>query len=356
MAVPSPARLADEYAAAGARLHIVPMRRITTTEGAAYWARYATDWPVSVLRLAALARRIGADVVHTNSLHSWYGWAVARLLGRPHVWHAREIVVQSAAALRVERFLARRFADRLIAMSGAIAAQLDHPHLDVVVDDPDPTEWSPSLAGRFRRRAGIPDDAPLIGSAARIDTWKGFDVLVDAVPLIHAARPDARLVVAGAPVGGKDHYAADLARRAAALPGVDWLGPRRDLPELMADLDVFVQVSTQPEPFGLVHVEALASGVPIVAGDQGGPVEILAGALEGAGRLVRGGDPAALASAVVELLDLAVPGADARRRRPRLRPSSTGRYGAIFDEAIEARAGATPGRRLTLPSADPAAG
>ena len=82
-------------------------------------------------------------------------------------------------------------------------------------------------------------------------------------------------MVAGAAVAGKEDYAAWLEQRAAALPGVHWLGPRRDVGDLMADLDVFVQVSTEPEPFGLVIVEALASGVPVVAGAAGGPLEIL---------------------------------------------------------------------------------
>jgi glycosyltransferase involved in cell wall biosynthesis len=335
VAVPSAARLAAEYAAAGATLHVVAMRRITTTEGAGYWVRYVLGWPVAVLRLARLARTLGADVVHTNSLHSWYGWAVAPLVGRPHVWHAREIVVQSAAARRLERVLARRFADLVIAMSAAIAAQLDPVNLEIVIDDPDPGEWAPDRAGRFRAGLGIAEDVPLVGSVARIDTWKGFDTLLEAIPLIRRSRPDAVVVVAGAPVGGKDAYAAGLAARAAAIGGVHWLGPRRDVPDLMADLDVFVQVSTEPEPFGLVHVEALASGVPIVAGDEGGPVEILAGASPGAGVLVPPGDPAAIAAAVVGLLATAPADAAARRARPRLRSSAPGRYGALF-EAVTA--------------------
>ena len=331
VAVPSAARLADEYAAAGATVHIVAMHRITTTEGVGYWLRYGRDWPVSVLRLARLARRLDAGVVHSNSLHSWYGWAVARLVRRPHVWHAREIVVQSALALRVERVLARRFATRVIAMSGAIAAQLDPYNVEVVSDDPDPERWAPGRAGAFRAGAGIADDAPLVGSVARIDTWKGFDVLLDAVPLIRARHPGVVVVVAGAPVGGKEDYAAALASRAAALGGVRWLGPRRDVPELMADLDVFVQVSTAPEPWGLVHAEALASGVPVVAGSEGGPVEILAGAGAGAGRLVPAGDPAALAAAVAELLPALPSRTETRRLRRRLRPSAPGRYAAILE-------------------------
>ena len=71
------------------------MHRLSTSHGAAEWAATPpagrSPWP----RLARLARRLGVDVVHSNSLHTWYGWAAARLVRRPHVVHAREIVVQS---------------------------------------------------------------------------------------------------------------------------------------------------------------------------------------------------------------------------------------------------------------------
>src|SRR5262249_18560405 len=145
---------------------------------------------------------------------------------------------------------------------------------------------------------------PLIGSIARLDTWKGFDVLLDSWKDVRRARPDAELVIAGGSVAGKEDYAAGLRERARSLPGVAWLGPRGDVLEVLADLDVFGQVSTQPEPFGLVLVEALATGVPVVAGAAGGPLEILsaAGAGPAAGRLVTPGDAAALAGALLTLL------------------------------------------------------
>jgi glycosyltransferase involved in cell wall biosynthesis len=161
-------------------------------------------------------------------------------------------------------------------------------------------------------------------------------VLLDAVPELQRLRPGVELVIAGAPVGGKDGYAAGLQRRAAALPGVHWLGRREDVADLMADLDGFVQVSTEPEPFGLVLVEALASGVPIVAGAEGGPVEILAGASLEAGRLVEPGHPGALAQAVAAILPVGPSSVAARRDRPPLRPVSRARFADLFDGVIEA--------------------
>src|SRR4029450_11780928 len=100
------------------------------------------------------------------------------LPARPPVCPARGIVVQSTAALRLERWLAKRFAARVIAISGAVAAQLDARNLVIVRDQADPAEFSPGRAGAFRARAGIPDTAPLVGSVGRVDTWKGLDVRV----------------------------------------------------------------------------------------------------------------------------------------------------------------------------------
>src|SRR4051812_36045545 len=107
--MPAPSPLAEELEHAGACLHVVPMRRISTSHGPRDWLAYLAGWPVAVVRLWRLARRVDADLIHSNSLHSWYGWAVARLARRPHVWHAREIVGQSSAALKLERFLAGHF-------------------------------------------------------------------------------------------------------------------------------------------------------------------------------------------------------------------------------------------------------
>jgi glycosyltransferase involved in cell wall biosynthesis len=331
IALPGPSPLAQEFEAAGATLHVVPMARLSTSHGAGEWGGYAVGWPVAVARLTALARRLHADVVHSNSLHTWYGWAAARVLGLPHVVHAREIVVQSGAALRVERALCRYFATRVIAVSYAVAAQLDPANVVVLDEYLDPEEFSPAHAGEFRARVGIAADVPLLGAVARLDPLKGLDVLLDATAIARDTRPDLQLVIVGSPVLGQDAYASVLRARVADTPGAQLLEPRTDVPDVMADLDVLAFPSVEPESYGLVLVEALASGTPVVASDDGGPPEIVARATPGTARVVPVGDAEALAAA---LLDLLPEQTSPERRRARL-PAFTSpapRFAEVFRE------------------------
>ena len=352
LVLPGVSPLTSEYHGAGATLHTVPMARISGGHGAREWAGYAGGWPLAVGRITRLARQLGADVIHSNSLHSWYGWAAAAALRRPHVWHAREIVVQSAAALRLERVLTRRFATEVVCMSQAIADQLDARRLVVIRETVDEQEYRPDRAGAFRARVGIPDDVPLVGAAGRLDTWKGFAVLLDAFEQARLRRPEIHLVVAGGPVVGKEAYAEGLARRAAGIEHVHWIGHRSDMAELHADLDLFALASTEPEPYGLVAVEALASGAPIVVTDTGGAAEILERAPAGSGRTVPPDDAGALAEAMAELLPAG--SSSAVRRATRLAPTAL-RDAPILDGLSAGRTVAGP-VRAGLASPEPPEG
>ena len=138
-----------------------------------------------------------------------------------------------------------------------------------------------------------------IGYVGRLEPFKGVDVLIEAVALV----PGSELLVVG---DGPEHAA--LARHVAerglaARVRFRGYAPLEELPGLYRSLDALVVPSIETpawvEQFGRVAVEAMASGVPVVASDSGALPEVL----DGAGLLVPPGDPVALAEALARLRD-----------------------------------------------------
>ncbi len=174
-----------------------------------------------------------------------------------------------------------------------------------------------------RAELGVGPDERLVGVFGRLQRWKGQDVFVAASAEIRRARPTTRFVVVGGSVFGLEpEYREELKRTAAALGLADQLrftGFRTDVPRLMAACDVVCHTSRVPEPFGLVVLEAMALGRPVVATEGGGPSEIISSPELGV--LIPHEDPGAMARAVIALLD------DAETRR---------RMGALAAEHVAA--------------------
>jgi glycosyltransferase involved in cell wall biosynthesis len=129
-----------------------------------------------------------------------------------------------------------------------------------------------------------------IGLLGQISSHKGHD---DAVEAMRRLGNGFRLLIAGE---GAASYAAALKERAAGLP-VEFLGfvsPE----EFFERIDILI-VPSHEEPFGIVILEAMAAGIPVIASACGGPLEIISSPLEGV--LVRPRDAAALANAIQSL-------------------------------------------------------
>jgi phosphatidylinositol alpha-mannosyltransferase len=127
---------------------------------------------------------------------------------------------------------------------------------------------------------------------------KGFKYLLRAMPLVHQQFPDARLVVAG---GGNAAKFENLIER-YGVRNVDFIGlvSAQDLPRYYASCDVFCAPSVSGESFGIVLLEAMASGRAVVAGDITGYRSVMTHGQEGL--LAKPRDPQALALAIVRLL------------------------------------------------------
>ena len=313
VALPSDGPFVARLQGAGAEVAVLPrMRKLTSRKGAAGLAMFGAGYPMGVASLASLVRRKRIDLVHTNTIHNLYGWAAARLTGRPHVWHVREIVWQNAALRNLERSLALNCSARVVVTSRAVGEMFERdgalpPQVVTIANGVDTARFAPGASDRVRRDFDIADGAPLIGAAARLDVWKGLDDFIDAAAVVHRARPDARFVIAGGPIEGLESYASTLHEQARGrgLTGVlhfaGWKYGPEAMPEFHRSLDVFVLPSREPEPFGLVVLEAMASARPVIATAQGGPLEIVVDGTTGV--LVEPRNPEAMARAMVALVD-----------------------------------------------------
>ena len=156
---------------------------------------------------------------------------------------------------------------------------------------------SPERLAALRAELAVPPGVPMVVTVARLVAEKGIGTLIDAVVIVRRTVPDAVFVVVG-----EGDLATPLGDRARQL-GVDgvvrFAGFRADATDVIAAADVFV-LPSPAEPFGLVLLEAMALGRPVVATAAGGPLEIVVD--RQTGRLVPPSDPAALAGAIVDLL------------------------------------------------------
>jgi phosphatidylinositol alpha-mannosyltransferase len=246
----------------------------------------------SVSMLATLA----ADGPVVATFHAYLERSRLMRLGGPVLRRVhRRIDVSIAVSEAAAGFLRR-------VISGPIVIVPNGVDLDRFADPGPPAEGLP--VGR------------LILWVSRLDPQKGFGVMVRAFEDLARGRPEAFLVVAG---DGRDRQAlerlSDGARRRVVHLGTV---PHQDLPRYHAAADVFVAAATGQESFGIVLVEAMAAGVPVVATDISGYREVVRAGVDGL--LVPPEDPTALARAVGRVLDepdLALALAEAGRERAR---------------------------------------
>jgi len=267
--------------------------------------------PGAIWRVAREIARWRANVVHTSSAKAQLvAGLAAGMRGTPCVWHVMDIL---DAASPLTHLALRVPATRYLAVSRAVRDQLVRlgvPAARVHVIYPGVESASLACpaareqAMALRRALGVANGTPVVTLVGRLQRWKGQHVLLAAAPRVLAQVPAVRFWIVGdALFGLEPGYPAELRRQAAALgveAHVHFLGHRGDVPALLHASTVVVHASVRPEALGLVVLEGMAAGRPVVAARAGGPTEIIVDGVTGV--LVPPGDAAALAEALVGLL------------------------------------------------------
>jgi glycosyltransferase involved in cell wall biosynthesis len=281
--------------------------------------------PRSLAHLICLLRSHRPDAVQCWMYHAnLFGGIAARLAGRiPVVWGLRQSDLDPARTKATTRLIARLGArlsralpTRILACADAVrrvhvAMGYDDGRMAVIPNgfDTDVFRPDPDARRRVRHERGIADSALVVGLPARFDPQKDHATFLAAAARVLAAQPDTVFVLCGE---GMTLANAALTRLIgdAGLPAtaLRLLGERRDMPAVMASLDVIVSSSAFGEGFPNVLGEGMAAGAIPVATDSGDSQAIV----DGIGTVVPPRDPVALAHAIGNVLQLTP---DERKRR-----------------------------------------
>ena len=273
------------------------------------------SWPSTRAKLAQILKQEGADIVHLRSrVPAWIALPVTKKLGIATV---STIHSKFAPSSMFKHIYNRKMlgADKVIVISDYVKSILEthyarHISLDevqVIHRGVDTEIFDPKAVNQRRivaeaERVGLPDDGQVVMLAGRPTSWKGYDILIEAVARLENDRLCLLLLGAG---DGEPKFVDRLHQLAlkTGLGGrVRIAGSSLDMPAAMMLADVVAMPSVQPEPFGRVAVEAQAMGRPVVAFAHGGAIESLLD--QKTGWLATPGDVASLADALNSALSL----------------------------------------------------
>jgi glycosyltransferase involved in cell wall biosynthesis len=280
----------------------VPVKIIPAHDSSSY-IKYR---PGRVLELARALRAGNYDLVHTHLFQAdIIGGLAARLAGIPRT--VKSLHNMGAWKKPYHLFADRVFAgrpDRVICCSHHLAeSAIRQEHLDparvvTIHHGVDVSRFRPDIdRGAYRESLGLDPFARIVGTIGRPIKEKGHRYLLDAVPEIRAAHPDAQILVVG---DGPLRPEMNEWIRARGLEAVvKFVGARGDVPELLSLMDVFVFPSLM-EGLGIAVLEAMAARVPVIASAIRPLSEIVRHGENGL--LVEPRNAAALAAAVNRLL------------------------------------------------------
>lgn len=241
--------------------------------------KYINDFINSLLYLRKIVKKNNIDVIYTNTSVVFPGGVIAKLCGKKSIWHIREII-SNKYERKVVSIIVNMFSDVIIANSKATAEAITNKIEKVKVV----YNAIEAIEDRDEKDSIIKSDKITIGMAGRINRWKGQKLFVDMASEVIKKNPYVEFLIAGDVYKGEDDILEDL-KEYISKKGLEdkiiLLGQVKRMSSFYDKLDIFILPSIQPEPFGLVVIEAMDKGVPVVATNHGGPVEIISNNIDG---------------------------------------------------------------------------
>ena len=231
-------------------------------------------------KLAFLIKQKKIDVIHAHNATAWFYGTWASILTRvPIVYTEHDRSFPTPLRLKYFHYFFGRYATAVIAVSKAVKENLEkYEHIKnakVIYNGIDPDLFKPaSIEEKVlkKKQLGLNKNDFVLGNVGRMDYWKNQRILIEILPDLKKISPQIKLILVG---GGEEE---GNLKKSAIKKGVKndviFLGQRSDVNQILKAFDIFVFPSLT-EGLPLVVIEAMATGLPIVASHVGGIPELI---------------------------------------------------------------------------------
>lgn len=228
------------------------------------------------------------DLVYSNTLAVLIGILYARKKNVKHIWHVHEIIESPKPVVKFfKKALLSKANTKIIYNSEATKSfwNNDNDALDkksiVVLNGLEKPEIKLSEQDKITIREtiiGAKNTEIVIALVGRISRWKGQQLLLEAFYKLSQRHREIRLLFVGSPPPNQEIFLEDLVQKIKEYnlgSRVTVLPFQNDIAEIWEVVDIAAVPSTEPEPFGLVALEAMLASKPVVGANHGGLKEII---------------------------------------------------------------------------------
>ncbi|MBC7619258.1 MAG: glycosyltransferase, partial [Candidatus Saccharibacteria bacterium] len=311
--LPSEGPLFDTLMAGGIEVHVA---EVTKLNRESLSLSGLLKLPGNIYRSIRDKNRIVAgrkiDLVYSNTLAVLGGAICARFKRIPHLWHVHELLESPAVVRKGFPLMVRMLSDKVVTNSTLTTRWLLQEQSALARKTL--TIWNglgqrPAVnereADAIRALLGVQNGQLLVALVGRINRWKGQELLIEAATdLWIKGTKHVHFVMVGGVAPGQEHLIEALKARIASSPAsaqIHHLDFRDDVWSVWDACDIAVVPSTEPEPFGMVAIEAMAAGKPVIVAGHGGLLDIVEDGVSGL--IFKPGDVQAFAQQLDRLIN-----------------------------------------------------
>jgi glycosyltransferase involved in cell wall biosynthesis len=266
-------------------------------------------WKAAIPAIHNIITRHQIDTIYSNTAAVLVGGYIAHKKGLQHIWHLHEIIEKPVLMHRFFAWCMRNWSDKIIVVSKAVEAnwqdalptvktenarQNVKPQMFQIYNGILPVAKKAVITQtsfeNYKQSLGIPDNALVMGMAARIHFWKGQSYFVDIAKALLNYEESQSLqsvqqnnrplffLIAGDPFPGYEYLQTELEqslKQPALTNRVYYIGLVNDMDLFYKSIDLLILPSQQPDPLPTVVLEAMQYGLPVVATAQGGALEMV---------------------------------------------------------------------------------